>query len=91
MQDVVILNKIDLVLQEDVTSTAVEELEKEIYNINPLANVIRSVRCLVDLCKILDRQAYGAKVWSCMLDISIEFYGTVVKFDYYLLIYLIRI
>ncbi|KAG9442369.1 hypothetical protein H6P81_018223 [Aristolochia fimbriata] len=34
---------------------------KEISNINPLANIIVSVRCQVDLCKILDRQAYDAK------------------------------
>ncbi|WOK94437.1 COBW domain-containing protein 1 isoform X2 [Canna indica] len=59
--DVVILNKVDLISQEDETSNALEELEKEIYNINSLAHVIRTVRCQVDLCKILDRHAYGAK------------------------------
>lgn len=57
-----ILNKIDLVSQEYGTSTLLEELEKEIYNINSLTTIIRTVRCQVDLCKILDRQAYGAKV-----------------------------
>lgn len=65
MQDVVILNKIDLISHEDSesgTSDAVEELEKEIHDINSLATIIRSVRCQVDLCKILDRQAYGAQV-----------------------------
>ncbi|XP_042412740.1 COBW domain-containing protein 1-like [Zingiber officinale] len=59
--DVVILNKIDLVSQEYGTSTLLEELEKEIYNINSFTNIIRTVRCQVDLCKILDRHAYGAK------------------------------
>ncbi|CAL9186702.1 unnamed protein product, partial [Musa hybrid cultivar] len=62
--DVVILNKVDLVLQEGYgldTSSILEELEKKIYDINSLATVIHSVRCQVDLCKILDRQAYGAK------------------------------
>ncbi|KAJ8483811.1 hypothetical protein OPV22_016296 [Ensete ventricosum] len=62
--DVVILNKVDLVSQEDYeldTSSILEELEKQIYNINSLATVIHTVRCQVDLCKILDRQAYGAK------------------------------
>lgn len=60
-----ILNKVDLVLQEGYgldTSTILEELEKKIYDINSLATVIHTVRCQVDLCKILDRQAYGAKV-----------------------------
>ncbi|XP_068656756.1 uncharacterized protein [Aristolochia californica] len=62
--DVVILNKVDLASPkepEPLTSHVVEELEKEIYNINPLANIIVSVRCQVDLCKILDRRAYDAK------------------------------
>ncbi|KAG9440579.1 hypothetical protein H6P81_020744 [Aristolochia fimbriata] len=62
--DVVILNKVDLVSpkqSEPLVSHALEELEKEISNINPLANIIVSVRCQVDLRKILDRQAYDAK------------------------------
>ncbi|XP_073103722.1 uncharacterized protein [Elaeis guineensis] len=62
--DVVILNKIDLISREDGvpgTSDALDDLEKEIHNINALATIIRSLRCQVDLCKILDRQAYGAK------------------------------
>ncbi|KAG1341975.1 putative Cobalamin (Vitamin B12) biosynthesis CobW-like, C-terminal [Cocos nucifera] len=62
--DVVILNKIDLISREDSepgTSDALHDLEKEIHNINSLATIIRSLHCQVDLCKILDRQAYGAK------------------------------
>ena len=55
-QDVVILNKVDLIPQE-----ALEDLEKAICDINSLAIVIPSVRCQVDLNRILDRQAYGAK------------------------------
>nr|GMC86338.1 COBW domain-containing protein 1 [Ipomoea batatas] len=55
--DVVILNKIDLVSQ-DGSGSALDELEKEIHNINSLANIIHSVRCQVDLSKILNCQAY---------------------------------
>ncbi|KAK9277365.1 hypothetical protein L1049_006907 [Liquidambar formosana] len=57
--DVVILNKVDLVSPED-SGSVLEELEKEIYNINSLANIIRSVRCQVDLSKILNCRAYDA-------------------------------
>lgn len=35
-----------------------EELEKEIRDVNSLANIIHSVRCQVDLSKILNCQAY---------------------------------
>ena len=41
---------------------ALEELENEIHSINSLANIIRSVRCEVDLSQILNRQAYDAMV-----------------------------
>ncbi|XP_043687038.1 COBW domain-containing protein 1 isoform X3 [Telopea speciosissima] len=61
--DMVILNKVDLVSPEDSKSTSadvIEELEKEIHEINSLANIIRSVRCEVDLSKILDCRAYDA-------------------------------
>ncbi|XP_052173565.1 uncharacterized protein LOC127788921 isoform X1 [Diospyros lotus] len=54
--DVIILNKVDLVSPEDV----LEELEKEIHNINSLVNIVRSVRCQVDMSKILNRGAYDA-------------------------------
>lgn len=57
--DVVILNKVDLVSPEG-SGGILEELEKEIHNINSLANVIHSVRCEVDLSKILDCRAYDA-------------------------------
>ncbi|XP_010258098.1 PREDICTED: COBW domain-containing protein 1 isoform X2 [Nelumbo nucifera] len=39
---------------------AFAELEKEIHNINSLATIIHSVRCQVDLSKILDCRAYDA-------------------------------
>ncbi|KAK1269478.1 hypothetical protein QJS04_geneDACA005171 [Acorus gramineus] len=61
--DVVILNKVDLVSREGLgpALNVVEDLENEIHDINSLAMVIRTVRCQVDLCKILDRQAYDAR------------------------------
>ncbi|KAI3976744.1 hypothetical protein MKX01_008602 [Papaver californicum] len=61
--DVIILNKVDLVSNEasgPVVSRVIEELEKEIRNINSLAEIIHSVKCEVDLSKILDRKAYDA-------------------------------
>ncbi|KAI3970813.1 hypothetical protein MKX01_024460 [Papaver californicum] len=61
--DVIILNKVDLVSNEasgPVVSRVIEELEKEIHNINSLAEIIHSVKCEVDLSKILDRKAYDA-------------------------------
>ncbi|RDX63029.1 COBW domain-containing protein 1 [Mucuna pruriens] len=54
--DIIILNKVDLVSAEG--SGALEKLEEEIHNINSLAEIIHSVRCQVDLSKILNRQAY---------------------------------
>ncbi|XP_057949870.1 uncharacterized protein LOC131144926 [Malania oleifera] len=57
--DIVILNKVDLVSTED-SGDALKELEKEIHNINSLANIVHSVRCQVDLSKILNCQAYNA-------------------------------
>ncbi|KAJ6831494.1 COBW domain-containing protein 1 isoform X1 [Iris pallida] len=58
--DVVILNKVDLIIQEEPGHVHLEELDKEIHNINSLETVIQSVRCQVDLHNILDREAYGA-------------------------------
>lgn len=46
-----------------------EELEEDIRNINALASIIQTVRCQVDLSKILDCQAYDATV-RCQLVIS---------------------
>uniref|UniRef100_A0A453B5Z4 CobW C-terminal domain-containing protein n=1 Tax=Aegilops tauschii subsp. strangulata TaxID=200361 RepID=A0A453B5Z4_AEGTS len=54
-QDVVILNKIDLVKDN------LEDLERQIHDVNALVTVVRSVRCQVDLNTIFDRQAYGVK------------------------------
>lgn len=61
LQDVVILNKVDLV-SPDNSGSVLDELEEEIHNINSLANIIRSVRCQVDLSKILNCGAYDASV-----------------------------
>ncbi|KAI4314087.1 hypothetical protein L6164_027027 [Bauhinia variegata] len=55
--DIIILNKVDLVSSED-SGSIVNELEEEIHNINSLVEIIHSVRCQVDLSKILNRQAY---------------------------------
>ncbi|KAI3452897.1 hypothetical protein Pfo_009560 [Paulownia fortunei] len=57
--DVVILNKVDLVSSVD-SGVVLEDLEKDIHAINSLANIIRSVRCQVDLSMILNCQAYDA-------------------------------
>jgi G3E family GTPase len=56
VQDVVILNKIDLV------KDGLEDLESHIHDVNALITVVKSVRCQVDLNEVFDRQAYGAKV-----------------------------
>lgn len=55
-----ILNKVDLVSLE--ATGALEELESEIHGINSIADIIRTVRCQVDLPTIMDRQAYDATV-----------------------------
>ncbi|KAL2519295.1 Cobalamin biosynthesis CobW-like protein [Abeliophyllum distichum] len=57
--DVVILNKVDLVSSDD-SGASIEDLEKEIHNINSLTSIIRSVRCQVDLSNILNCRAYDA-------------------------------
>ncbi|XP_075496577.1 uncharacterized protein LOC142533633 [Primulina tabacum] len=57
--DVVILNKVDLVSSDD-SKAVLKDLEKDIFSINSLANIIHSVQCQVDLSMILNRQAYGA-------------------------------
>ena len=56
-----ILNKVDQVMADD-SGNILEELEKEIRDINSLASIIRSTRCQVELSKILDCQAYDASV-----------------------------
>ncbi|XP_027361481.1 COBW domain-containing protein 1 isoform X1 [Abrus precatorius] len=69
--DILILNKVDLVSAEG--SGLLEELEEEIHSINSLAEIIHSVRCQVDLSKILNRQAYNtahAKHLETMLEES---------------------
>lgn len=60
-QDVVILNKVDLVSSGD-SGELLEDLEKDICSINSLATIVHSVRCQVDLSVILNCRAYDAKV-----------------------------
>ncbi|XP_028803612.1 COBW domain-containing protein 1 isoform X1 [Neltuma alba] len=57
--DIIILNKVDLVSPEG-SGSILDGLEEEIHNINSLAEIIHSVRCQVDLSKILNRQAYDS-------------------------------
>ncbi|GMH01785.1 hypothetical protein Nepgr_003624 [Nepenthes gracilis] len=57
--DVIILNKVDLVSPE-YPEGSVEDLEKEIHKINSLADIICSIRCQVDLSRILNCQAYDS-------------------------------
>ncbi|KAL3636205.1 hypothetical protein CASFOL_020752 [Castilleja foliolosa] len=58
--DVVILNKVDLLVSSDESGVDLEDLENDIRNINSLAKIIRSVRCHVDFSVILNCQAYDA-------------------------------
>lgn len=69
LQDVVILNKIDLISQEG-SENALDKLEKEIREINALAHIIRSVRCQVDFTKILNCKAYDATVNNTEISLS---------------------
>lgn len=62
--DVVLLNKVDLIVEEHegiAQSVVLEDLKGEIQNINSLARIICTVRCQVDLHDILDCKAYDAK------------------------------
>uniref|UniRef100_A0A0D6R3G2 CobW/HypB/UreG nucleotide-binding domain-containing protein n=1 Tax=Araucaria cunninghamii TaxID=56994 RepID=A0A0D6R3G2_ARACU len=62
--DVVLLNKVDLIVEErgDIKNSCVlQDLKKEIQNINSLACIICSVQCQVDLNLILNCKAYDAK------------------------------
>ncbi|CAL1360258.1 unnamed protein product [Linum trigynum] len=56
--DVIILNKVDLLSSEGTGGGSLDELEKEIRDINSLASIVHTVRCQVDLSKILDCNAY---------------------------------
>lgn len=56
-----ILNKVDLVASGD-SGVVLDDLEKDIHNINSLADIIHSVRCQVDLSMILNRRSYDATV-----------------------------
>lgn len=59
IQDVVLLNKVDLVSGGMVE---VEDLEARIHNINGLVKIVRSVRCQVDLKDVFERRAYKSQV-----------------------------
>lgn len=62
--DVVLLNKIDLIVEEHegiAQSVVLEDLKGKIQNINSLARIICTVRCQVDLHDILDCKAYDVK------------------------------
>lgn len=61
IQDVVLLNKVDLVTGG---TTEVEDLEAQIHNINGLVKIVRSERCQVDLKDVFERRAYKAQVQS---------------------------
>ncbi|CAI0390854.1 unnamed protein product [Linum tenue] len=60
--DVIILNKVDLLSSEGTGGGSLDELEKEIRDINSLASIVHTVRCHVDLSKILDCNAYDTAV-----------------------------
>ncbi|AFL50970.1 G3E family GTPase [Sinorhizobium fredii] len=51
--DTIILNKIDLVTEEAITS-----VEERIRCINPTAGILRSERCNLDIASLLDRKAF---------------------------------
>ncbi|WP_026620374.1 G3E family GTPase (plasmid) [Ensifer sp. WSM1721] len=51
--DTIILNKIDLVTEQAITS-----VEERIRRINPTASILRSERCNLDIASLLDRKAF---------------------------------
>lgn len=59
IQDVVLLNKVDLV---NGGTMEIEDLEAQIHNINGLVKIVRSERCQVDLKDVFERRAYKAQV-----------------------------
>ena len=59
VQDIVLLNKIDLVIGG---VAAVAELEMQIHNINALVKIVQSERCQVDLDVLLKQRAYEVQV-----------------------------
>lgn len=59
VQDIVLLNKIDLVIGG---VAAVAELETQIHNINALVKIVHSERCQVDLDVLLKQRAYEVQV-----------------------------
>lgn len=61
IQDVVLLNKVDLVTGG---TAEVEDLEAQIHKINALVKIVRSERCRVDLKDVFERRAYKVQVLS---------------------------
>ncbi|WEX79450.1 GTP-binding protein (plasmid) [Sinorhizobium numidicum] len=51
--DTIILNKIDLVTEQAITS-----VEERIRRLNPTASILRSERCNFDIASLLDRKAF---------------------------------
>lgn len=73
LQDIVILNKIDLISAEKET-TELEDLKMKIHGINSLATIICTTRCQVDLDKILNHESYGGKV-SKTIELAIFYFS----------------
>lgn len=61
IQDVVLLNKVDLVTGG---TAEVEDLEAQIHKINALVKIVRSERCRVDLKDVFERRAYKARYYQ---------------------------
>ncbi|GLJ44768.1 hypothetical protein SUGI_0941600 [Cryptomeria japonica] len=73
--DVILLNKVDLIVEEHVDiekSNVVDALKRDIQNINSLAHIMCSVRCHVDLNLILERKAYDAKHAAHLQSLLVE-------------------
>lgn len=56
VQDVVVLNKVDLVPGE------LADVEAQIRKINALVKIVHSVRCQLNLKDILDRRSFDVQV-----------------------------
>lgn len=67
LADLIIVNKVDLVNQEQLT-----ELKKEIRGINGAAELMETTRCRVDLQRILDQRAYTGSEQHHRLEKLIE-------------------
>lgn len=82
-----ILNKVDLVASGD-SGVVLDDLEKDIHNINSLADIIHSVRCQVDLSMILNRRSYDATV-SLSVAVQLHLSPCVVAFFFVICLFVI--